>query len=138
MDKCRQCDGCGKVADTKDQEPWTAWTSLPLQSAGAVVAGLVKPIECPACGGTGEPPEPTSASDAMPGTVKLRPGPLGQPQIINPLFEGILYCRADKVVDKDVAETMAEALRDSVGKDVPKELARQDVLAAYEEANAKP
>ena len=55
MDKCRQCDGCGKVADTNDQEPWTAWTSLPPQSAIAVVAGIVKPIDCPICGGTGDP-----------------------------------------------------------------------------------
>ncbi len=51
--KCSKCDGCGKVADTKDQEPWTAWTGLPLVSSMAVIVGLVKPIPCPACKGWG-------------------------------------------------------------------------------------
>jgi len=51
--KCLKCDGCGRVADTDDQEPWSAWLALPLQSAGAVVMGLVKPMTCPACGGLG-------------------------------------------------------------------------------------
>jgi len=48
---CGKCDGCGQVADTADQEPWTAWTSLPLSSSAAVIAGVVKPITCPACKG---------------------------------------------------------------------------------------
>ncbi len=51
---CRACDGCGKVADTTDQEPWTTWTSLPLHSAIAVTSGLVKPITCPTCLGSGK------------------------------------------------------------------------------------
>lgn len=55
-EKCRKCDGCGKVADSDDQEPWTVWTSLPLSSAAAVLAGLVKPIICPRCRGTGATP----------------------------------------------------------------------------------
>lgn len=50
---CEGCDGCGKVADTPDREPWTRWTALPLQSAAAVVLGVVKPIPCPYCNGTG-------------------------------------------------------------------------------------
>lgn len=53
MSKCTNCDGCGKVADTEDQEPWTAWTSLPLHSSAAVLTGMVKPIPCPECGGSG-------------------------------------------------------------------------------------
>jgi DnaJ-class molecular chaperone len=51
--KCTRCDGCGQLADTKDEEPWTAWTSLPLHSAAGVLSGLVKPKLCPACGGKG-------------------------------------------------------------------------------------
>lgn len=54
--KCMKCDGCGKVANTDDQEPWSQWANLPLQSATAVVAGLVKPIECPECCGSGNRP----------------------------------------------------------------------------------
>lgn len=57
--QCQKCRGCGKVADTSDQEPWSEWMKLPLQSAGAVLIGLIKPIPCPACGGTGQaiPPQ---------------------------------------------------------------------------------
>lgn len=52
--KCSKCDGCGKVANTDDQEPWSAWMNLPLQSSAAVVMGLVRPIDCLACKGTGK------------------------------------------------------------------------------------
>jgi hypothetical protein len=51
--KCEGCDGCGKIANDEDGTPWSAWTSLPLHSAAAVVAGIVKPITCPGCNGTG-------------------------------------------------------------------------------------
>ena len=51
--KCVKCDGCGKVADTDDQEPWSTWMKLPVQSAAAILIGLVKPIPCPNCGGMG-------------------------------------------------------------------------------------
>jgi hypothetical protein len=46
---CGRCDGCGQIADSKDGEPWTAWTSLPPGSDIAVRMGLVKPIPCPSC-----------------------------------------------------------------------------------------
>jgi hypothetical protein len=52
--KCTKCDGCGKIANTDDQEPWTVWTGLPLHSATAVLIGLVTPLTCPECGGTGK------------------------------------------------------------------------------------
>ena len=51
--KCQRCDGCGKVATTDDQEPWSAWLALPVESAQALLLGIVKPITCPGCGGTG-------------------------------------------------------------------------------------
>lgn len=56
VQKCLRCDGCGKIADSKDGEPWTNWTTLPVQSAIAVAAGIVKPITCPDCNGTGGKP----------------------------------------------------------------------------------
>ncbi len=52
--KCGQCDGCGKVANSDDGEPWTVWENLPPCSDIAVKMGIVKPISCPACGGMGE------------------------------------------------------------------------------------
>lgn len=57
-DKCNRCDGCGKIADSDDGEPWSVWLAMPLQSSAAVLMGLVKPIPCPACGGTGTSTEP--------------------------------------------------------------------------------
>jgi hypothetical protein len=53
MQKCAKCEGCGKVADTEDQEPWTVWMNLPLRSSLAVLLGLVRPIPCAHCGGEG-------------------------------------------------------------------------------------
>jgi hypothetical protein len=65
---CPRCEGCGQQADTDDREPWTAWTSLPLRSSAAVLAGLVKPVPCDACGGTGRTRAPDRASGRVPGT----------------------------------------------------------------------
>ena len=48
-DTCTRCDGCGRIADSEDGEPWTFWTSLPVSSAAAMLLGLVKPIPCPKC-----------------------------------------------------------------------------------------
>jgi hypothetical protein len=52
MATCQTCDGCGQVADTDDQEPWSMWESLPPGSDIAVRLGLVKPIPCPTCART--------------------------------------------------------------------------------------
>lgn len=51
---CHLCEGCGQLADTDDREPWTAWTSLPVASAHAILLGLVKPVTCDECDGSGE------------------------------------------------------------------------------------
>lgn len=48
---CSKCNGCGQVADTQDEELWTMWLNLPVQSATAMMSGLVKPKRCPKCGG---------------------------------------------------------------------------------------
>lgn len=54
---CTKCEGCGYVADTPEQEPWTQWMNLPLKSSIAVIMGLVKRIECPRCNETGYEPD---------------------------------------------------------------------------------
>ncbi len=56
-EKCRHCDGRGKVdnnPDYSEQAPWSAWENLPPGSDIAVKLGIVKPQDCPDCGGTGE------------------------------------------------------------------------------------
>jgi hypothetical protein len=52
--KCLKCDGCGRIANDDDGTPWTAWENLPVKSAAAVMLGLVRPVTCPECDGSGE------------------------------------------------------------------------------------
>lgn len=68
---CARCEGCGQIATSDQGEPWTAWLDLPLKSAAAVVLGLVRPIPCPACGGSGD----SEAADSVSNRRKLRPLP---------------------------------------------------------------
>lgn len=54
--KCDRCDGCGQIACNEEGEkgePWSAWEELPPGSDLAVKLGLVWPIPCPTCGGSG-------------------------------------------------------------------------------------
>ena len=51
--KCQKCEGCGKVANDADGTPWTFWLELPVKASLAVVAGLVRPVTCPECKGSG-------------------------------------------------------------------------------------
>lgn len=44
---CPKCQGCGQVANTPNQEPWSEWLGLSL----TVMGGIVKPIPCPMCRG---------------------------------------------------------------------------------------
>jgi hypothetical protein len=51
--KCQRCCGCGQIADSESGEPWSDWINLPINASFAVLAGIVRPITCPECGGTG-------------------------------------------------------------------------------------
>lgn len=51
--RCARCEGCGQLANTDKAEPWTAWTSLPPGNDLAVRMGLVVPVPCYACDGSG-------------------------------------------------------------------------------------
>lgn len=55
--KCETCDGCGKLADTEDREPWSRWLEIPVKSALALQIGLVRPIPCTVCKGKGKVPD---------------------------------------------------------------------------------
>lgn len=52
-DSCPRCNGCKQIADGEEGAPWWTWAQLPPPSNMAVVMGIVKPIPCPACNGTG-------------------------------------------------------------------------------------
>jgi hypothetical protein len=64
-EKCKRCDGCGKIASDEQGSPWTAWERLPPGSDLAARLGLVLPVRCPDCGGTGTGPEITIAAFAF-------------------------------------------------------------------------
>lgn len=51
---CPRCRGCGQIASGDEGAPWSDWLALPLGSSLAVLAGIVKPISCPTCNGTGK------------------------------------------------------------------------------------
>lgn len=53
---CDRCAGCGYITDGESPEPFKYWMELPVQSALALQMGLVKPVECPDCKGTGNEP----------------------------------------------------------------------------------
>lgn len=55
-DACRNCDGCGKIANDDDQSPW--WQRLPLPPGAdlSVRIGLVRPEPYLVCKGTGKKP----------------------------------------------------------------------------------
>lgn len=60
-DACHQCEGWKRIANDEDQSSWRAWAELPDQASLAVKMGLVKPILCPHCKGTGV--EPTDSTN---------------------------------------------------------------------------
>lgn len=55
---CTKCDGCGRIANDDEGTPWSFWESLPIRSGAAVLMGLVRPIPCPRCNGSGDDPDP--------------------------------------------------------------------------------
>ena len=55
-DACTLCLGWKRVDDGADGISWKFWAELPAPQAIAVKMGLVKPIVCPRCGGTGIEP----------------------------------------------------------------------------------
>ena len=55
-DACTQCLGWKRV-DDGEQQSWKYWEELPFQSALAIRMGLVRPVECPHCHGTGIEPK---------------------------------------------------------------------------------
>lgn len=52
-DACTQCEGWKRVDNGDDQGSWKYWAELPAPSNIAVQMGLVRPVTCPRCDGTG-------------------------------------------------------------------------------------
>lgn len=51
---CQFCWGSGKVTDGDDPEPWPIWAALRGPASAAVTLGIVYPVNCPKCEGTGK------------------------------------------------------------------------------------
>lgn len=75
---CPRCRGCGRIASGDEGAPWSVWEDLPLKSAAAVLIGLVKPLPCPACGGTGAAPAGAPARLPEPEGATRAGGAAGQ------------------------------------------------------------
>lgn len=61
-DACQKCLGWKQIANDDDQSSWKFWAELPPPSNLAVQVGMVFPIDCPRCQGSGK--EPTAADRA--------------------------------------------------------------------------
>lgn len=57
---CSRCEGCKQIANDDEGTPWYVWAELPPPTNMAVALGLVRPITCPRCGGSGIEIEPVS------------------------------------------------------------------------------
>lgn len=55
---CKKCLGWKRIANDDEQTPWKYWAELPPPSNLAVQLGVVVPIECPHCQGSGVEPQP--------------------------------------------------------------------------------
>ena len=56
-DACTQCEGWKRVASGDDPVTWKAWAEIPPPSNLAVQLGMVYPVTCPRCEGTGIEPK---------------------------------------------------------------------------------
>ena len=54
MTECPTCKGCGEITNDEDRTPWKYWEEIPIENKLAIMMGIVKPIECPDCRGTGD------------------------------------------------------------------------------------
>jgi len=52
-DACQQCLGWKRVANDDERSSWKHWAELPAPENIAVRLGLVYPVECPRCQGSG-------------------------------------------------------------------------------------
>lgn len=71
-EKCGRCGGCGRIADNESGDPWTVWENLPVGSDAAVRLGLIKPITCPDCNGTGEAKPKAPVPETCKPTAEIR------------------------------------------------------------------
>lgn len=54
---CGRCNGCKQIANDDDGTPWHHWAALNPPENIAVQFGLVFPIQCPRCQGSGKEPD---------------------------------------------------------------------------------
>lgn len=66
-DACQKCVGWKQIANDEEQSAWKYWAELPPPSNLSVQLGLVFPIDCPRCHGTGKEP---SAAELRAGLVE--------------------------------------------------------------------
>lgn len=68
-DPCRHCLGWKKIANSTDGESWKYWAELPSPENLAVVIGVVFPVDCPRCQGTGKEPSAAERSARLQTTL---------------------------------------------------------------------
>lgn len=68
-DACQKCLGWKKIANDDEQSSWKHWAELPPPSNLAVQVGMVFPIDCPRCQGSGREPSAVDRQSRLTGAL---------------------------------------------------------------------
>lgn len=104
---CFKCMGERKVANSDDQEPWSAWENLPPESKLAIHLEIVQPIDCPECDGTGVRPTRDTTRLAKPADD---PAPLDPGELRKRLIEDMTTWYWGRYISHNAAELAANAM----------------------------
>lgn len=107
-----------KVANTDDREPWSMWENLPENSKLAIHLGIVQPIDCPECDGTGARPTgpPTASPDILVALGEPSTDPADRYENLRQALAGVLENRAIPIAPHDSDGAIIAALTRALDK----------------------
>lgn len=68
---CGRCEGCGRIANMEPMLPWTHYMKTGMDRAGPATFGVLRPVPCPECQGTGRKRSPIGEPEDRSSTTVL-------------------------------------------------------------------